>query len=360
MDMKQFSSLMVYSANEAKNLMSLLIGHYNHVEAAPAILGLYESFPEEYRKETKLFTPIFVKFFSTYGVDKNTYEYYKIWSERFSSDFKKSIRDANPEWNWDKEPSISFKNSLELSKAIANVQNGFDRETRQRISAVPFFEEFSSEITRLIKKDKNKIVENFHKHKIWHYLIEDNYSFMKQFCQQYDMDVMAIVKREIASEHGYGMCELVGYRAMPFRELNILLNDIQAYGVEEFFENSDFLKPPRETDSMHLGIAETVLFGVCYGHVEHASLIAMMFEEFLIQYLPWDEPEPYNDEKWQKYCEEKEQSNYTYYGMQNHHLRNLKDDEKSNIGTLLKKTALKFKLENNLPEKETQGKRFKV
>lgn len=354
MNLSNFSSLMVENANEAKNLMSLLIGHYRNDQSAPAILGLFESFPDDYKKETKLFAPVFLKFFNTYKMTDITYPYYKKWKNNYASDVHKKIQDNNPNWNWGEESKITFKNSLELAKALNVYQKSqYSYEEKTYQTAIPFFKEFESEIERLVKKDKNKLIENFHKYKVWEFFIRDNYHFMKLFCHQHDMDLMEIVRKEIGGSFGYGISDYIGYYEMPLEQFDLLLDDIKEYGEEAFFAESNFFKDVDKTSTMNLNIAENVLYALCYDKFGHGSLLANKFKEKLIEYLPWEGDDPYDNEKWKIYCEDKKTSQYGR-GMQSHHFKHMSEDVIGNIGTILKKADLKMRLDKDLQENTTE------
>lgn len=354
MNLSEFSSCLTNNANDAKNLMSLLIGHYTQEEAAPAILALFENFPEDYKNQSKLFSPVFLKFFHIYGINDITYPYYLKWSKNYSSDTLKHIQDCNPDWTWDNDPKITFKNSLELSKALFKFQRSNYDHKNHMVNILPFFIEYESEINRLVIKDKNKLVENFQKHDVWKNLILDDYLFMKDFCQKYQIDVIDILKKNIDSKSGYGLCNYIAYSAMPTHQFAIMMEDIKTYGVDNFFENSNFLKHPQHTDSMSLGIAESILYALCYNKIEHASLIATTFEDKLTIFLPWKGDNPYDDKKWEEYCKDKKNQEYTSYGMQSHHFRCMSDELMSQIGSTLKTISLKIKIDNKIGNKPSK------
>lgn len=219
MELNNFVNKTITSANEAKNFLSLLIGFdFSGKEKAKALIELYESFPEEYKKEEKLFAPIIFKLLSKYGVLQEHELYYKKFYSYWSISEQEIIKKENPQIDlsyFQKE----FKNSLELARALSTYFNyGNKIET-----GFVFLKNQEDCIKKLIQKDKNKIIENFHKQNCWRNLIEKDYLKFKEFCIKYKIDYLNVFKEEFIEN--FSGLKSITYKATD-EQLKLIMEDL--------------------------------------------------------------------------------------------------------------------------------------
>ena len=230
MDLKVFNELTMTSANDAKNFISFLIGYnFNGKDPGKAIIGVYESFSEEIKKDEKAFVQVFHKFFLSYEITKENIRYYEQFSKYWSDANKDAVRKINPHWVWEK---ATFKNSLEFTKALSTYR--VDYYTKSFKEGNDFIEENKGEIARLITKDKKKFNENMFKQRCWENLLKGSYLTFQSFCNTYGFDEIEIFKGLMGGDSYYG---IKYYMNCDNRALyNIITN------IDTIFEGTNFFE----------------------------------------------------------------------------------------------------------------------
>lgn len=343
MKLSEFSSLMVEDSNSAKNLLSLLIGHYRvNEEYGRAINALYESLSEKIKKEEKVFEPIIYKYFLSYSVEDYNYSLYQTYSKHWSAEKLKIIQDANPDFE-KIQTKIEYKNSLVFTKAVGLLL-GHREENLHEV--FDFLKDEEETINKLIKKDKNKLISNFLKHNVWVLLLNNDYHKFKEFCQRHSFDYLDIIKQ--FKEHTYEISYyLNAYKNRSSLKKNIIefLEDI---GIKDGENNKDyFFKQKTESISI-LDIVGTLIrtkeFDIAYEIIEKFPLdITLILEKLHIKKEEIDFKSP-------NFCEYAFSEYYTYY--------NRKSLNDYNIKEILEQTKdfSKYvqlaKFSEKLPEKE--------
>lgn len=267
MSLSEFNKMMFKNSNEAKNFMSLLIGHYTQNSASIPILNVFKNLAPEYQKEDKLFAPLFFKYFMTYSINNENYPYFKKYSTLWSDDKKLLIINKNP--NFKINDKVDYKNSLVFAKAIITIVRKFDYDLEKYMSGYPFLKEEHDTIEKLIKKDKNKFIENFTKFGIWKSLIIDNYIMFKDFCVKYEFDSMDILKNTLLNENTFVPMMKDMDRFEEF------LIDIKS--VDNFFINTSFFEPATyykyNKNKNNENILHVVMDLINFGNEENAFML---------------------------------------------------------------------------------------
>lgn len=277
MDLKEFSRSIVSNANEAKNHISFLIGNLNSKDVVgKAILGLYESFPDNY-KDKELFTPVMLKFFGKYKVTENNIDYYNKFSSGWTSVHIESVKKVNPQWEWSK---TEFKNSLEFSKSVDN-----SRSYQNPNQIFQYLENNSETLEKFIKKDKNKLIDNFSKQKCWYELILNDYSKFSQFCKKYDFDKIDILKNEFIESH-FGIDELIF--KYDKNQFFTLFKDLESNDFFKLFEKTQFLANDSKYNSeiknrSAYTVIEVVLKFIAQTKNEEAQFLIDNFPDYIQQ-----------------------------------------------------------------------------
>jgi hypothetical protein len=277
MDLKEFSSLIVSNATEAKNHISYLIGTLGSKDSVgKAILGLYDSFPDSY-KDKALFTPVMLKFFGTYKVNKDNISYYNEFSPGWTASHIESVKKINPQWEWTR---TEYKNSLEFSKAVSN-----SRDYQQPSKIFEFLEHNFETLQKLIQKDKNKLIINFSKQNCWVEMAQSNYDNFSKFCDKYQFNKIDILKTDFIDSY-YGIDRLIfKYQGNDFIRL---FNDLQNHDSNKLLENTHFLadrskhNPNLKTRSGYSAL-DVVLRLIAEDKVEEADFLLQKFPDYIQQ-----------------------------------------------------------------------------
>ncbi len=231
MDLTKFAELIsCNSTNIAKNTLSYLIGNgHANDEWNEALSNLYKSFPKEIKegkKAQKEFLPIILKFFNTYPLKTYNIDIYNEYAELISAEYKDQLKTRNPEWEWDKEPEVVFKNSLAFTKAL-NKKNVFN-----------FIEKYESQFETFLNKKKETVYKNFDSYNVWLDMIKTDYLKYIDFCKKYDFDRLEILKGHF---NEYTNLQYMGVLNNKF--IDLFLNDLTEIGKPFLKEKMPSLFP---------------------------------------------------------------------------------------------------------------------
>ncbi len=234
MYLTEFASLLSNNdTNTAKNTLSYLIGNgLNNSNWNKALAHLYKSFPtsiKESEQQKKEFFPIIVKYFYTYTLNEDNKDIFDEYIHFFSAAHKDYIKEINPNWIFKDNFDITFKNTLEFSRAIPrNSDEVFD-----------FMNTYKNQLENFINIPKNKIklLENFDKNSIWIKMIECDYSSFSDFCNNYNFDKYEILNNYIQSYIYFSNTSVI-----KEKNIDLFLSDISIIGKsslnkEKFYPN---------------------------------------------------------------------------------------------------------------------------
>lgn len=241
MNLIEFTKLTLHNANEAKSFMNFMLGYAftNKVQSEQAILGLFESFPEEYKKENKLFEPIFYKFFQKFSVNEGNIKYYDRYIKK--QVYRTSIMTNNPTWHWG-SIVLEYNSLAALLAGFDSVINAANMNKNLNAQKVgwQFFKDHEIELKKFIKPNKNKAIDYLLNKSVFKFLLEGSYENSKVFCKQFDLDYNQVLKK-ITEEKG--LFNLFKYHKIQLEEFTDFLQDIQKnkeYLIEtnEIFKNN--------------------------------------------------------------------------------------------------------------------------
>lgn len=358
MDLKLFNELTMTSANDAKNFISFLIGYnFNGKDPGKAIIGVYESFSDDIKKDEKAFVQVFQKFFLTYEITKENIQYYEQFSKHWSDANKDAVRKVNPHWKWEK---ASFKNSLEFTKALSTYR--VDYHTKSFKECDDFIEENKEEIARLITKDKKKFNENMFKQKCWENILKGSYATFQSFCNTYGFDEIEIFKGLMGGENYYG---IKYYLNCDDKALyNIITH------IDTIFENTNFFKH----DNSHYGSNASNLLDVFVTFMAHKKydLAIYLFDNYpneLTELLKpclgyeWEKKmvDISTDEPWKAFVENlKEKKKDNHYYSYNRGMSEAPIEKIEESFTDLNKLLQTIKLDKELNQTDKKTKKLKV
>lgn len=232
MELTEFAKLIACdSTNTAKNTLSYLIGNgqYN-ANWNKALANLYKSFPSEIKEtkeQKKEFFPVLLKYFHLYELSNDNIDIFNEYIDLFSAADKGKIKEKNPNWVWDNEPEVIFKNTLAFARAVPNRSD----------NVFKFIKRYQSQVNGFIENSKNKVklIENFSKQGVWRNMINFDYSQFSDFCKSNNIDKYEILKSEITPYTSF-------YHTSVIKEKNIdlFLADIQTMGKDSLAVIKDF------------------------------------------------------------------------------------------------------------------------
>lgn len=268
MNLEEFSILALKTSNDAKNFISFLIGNFpKDNNSGKAILGMFESFPENYKKEKELFAPVFLKFFTEYDLTKENFLYYEDYSPLWISSNIEKIKKKNNSWRWEK---TEYKNSLELTKAIFLYRGEYKQPSKLNY----FLDNNSDNIIKLIKKDKEKLELNFFKNGSWELIIKNDYQFYTDFCKKYGFNNIEILKEIGNNYHGVSKFE----HYINQNNFESMFEDINLYGSDNFFEKSKFFVSRTDEDlDNYNNVLDFIIILISNNRVFEAALLIKTF-----------------------------------------------------------------------------------
>lgn len=231
MELNEFATLIACgSTNTAKNTMSYLIGNgQNNSNWNKALAELYKAFPtniktsQDSRKE---FFPIILKYFENYVITKDNIDIYKEYEELFSAKNKDDLKKKNPQWQWDEEPEVIFKNALAFSNALPN---------NYQAKRFDFIKQYEKQFAIFAQTQKDKILKHFTSRRIWDGLMKEDYLKFVEFCDKYNFDRIAILKETITS-----YTNLYSHSIFESEHVNYYFDDLMQVGKEHLKIINDF------------------------------------------------------------------------------------------------------------------------
>ncbi len=234
MNLTEFISNTVTSAEEAKNLLSTILGfHSSHEKSSTSMIEFYESIPNEFKPNDEFFAPVFLKLFSLYKIKPEQLQYYDRFHKFWSSFDQEIIKQQNKEILHNTE-ILPFKNSLEFAKALSAYKN-------KNMESLEFIKNNELNIKNLIVKNKTKFIENLSKHNCWETIIVADYEVFKTFCENFSINPCDIIKNEYLNGY-YGFKYLIN--KTNDEQILSIFQDISK--EPDFFSNSSFFLPSHE------------------------------------------------------------------------------------------------------------------
>jgi hypothetical protein len=231
MNLTEFISNTVTSAEESKNLLSTIVGfNSSHEKTMNSIIDFYESIPNEFKSNDELFAPIFFKLFSKYKIKSEQLKYYEKFHTFWSSFEQEKIKQENKEILQNTE-TLPFKNSLEFAKALSAYKN-------KNLESLEFIKNNELNIKNLIAKNKPKFIENLSKHNCWETIIVADYETFKTFCKNFSINQCEIIKNEYLNGY-YGFKYLIN--KIGDEQMLSIFQDISK--EPNFFSDSSFFSP---------------------------------------------------------------------------------------------------------------------
>lgn len=233
MHLTEFASLLSNNdTNTAKNTLSYLIGNgLNNSKWNKALAHLYKSFPtsiKESEQQKKEFFPIIVKYFYTYTLNEDNKDIFDEYIHFFSAVHKEYIKEINPNWIFKDNFDITFKNTLEFSRAIP----------RNRDEVFNFMNTYKNQLENFINKPKHKIklLENFNKQSIWRKMIDCDYYSFSNFCNNYNFDKYEILNSYIQSYSYFSQTSVI-----KEKNIDLFLADIGTIGKSSLNKENFYL-----------------------------------------------------------------------------------------------------------------------
>lgn len=228
MELKEFAnSIADNSCYNIKVVLENLIGNGSSKDTwGTALANLYKSFPKEItseEKNKKELSPIMVRYFLIYSLSKDNIEIFEDYASVFSAKDKDRIKDRNPNWVWEKEPEILFKNPLEFIKSIPRTS---------KAGPFNYIEKYEPQFANFVKNKKTKVIEHFWKKDIWKDMINRDYSKFSDFCEKYGFDKLETVKK-IIQENVASFSYIGGFKDS---QIDLFINDLKLIGKKEILE----------------------------------------------------------------------------------------------------------------------------
>lgn len=228
MELKEFAELI--SNNHHYNIKvvisSLMENGSSSENWGKAIANLYKEFPAQAKESAearKELLPVIIRYFAIYGINKDNIDIYYEYDPIIPAKNKDAIKLRNPNWVWEKEPEVIFKNPLELIKAIPHTNNK---------SPCDYINRYKSQFDNFMKTKRNKVLEHFYKKDIWQMMIRNNYDTFTKFCEEYQIDKIEILKQEINSSKRTALGYMGGFKD---KYAESFLKDLGKIGKEELF-----------------------------------------------------------------------------------------------------------------------------
>jgi hypothetical protein len=361
MDLKEFSQLTLHSANSAKNFMSFMLGYSfdDLQQSEKAIIGLFESFPEEYKKDKKLFTPMFEKFFRKFKVNENNIQYYN----EFITDkaMQAYVIEKNPQWSWE-TTTLEYKSIIDWCKAFNNTINLNNKQ--RHIVGAKFLEDNHESLQKFIKISKTKTQAALINKDVMKFLLKVEYSQYKDFCKKYSFDHIKILSEMYFGDNYYGFGGYFQHtknNSIKNSELTELLEDLMSV-KKEFFKESEFIKFTKLTTSnMHVSVI--FMQSILHKMPDVASTFYTYFKDEILTAVNHskDRLQPYEDldlNAWISFSKTLGHVNVGSLDNFKNAYKNIELFESfSQYHNIIKNTE---KLENELPQKTGVIKKFKI
>lgn len=231
MELNEFATLIACgSTNTAKNTLSYLIGNgQNNNNWSKALAELYKSFPKDIKtsiNSKKEFFPIILKYFDTYTITSDNIDIYKEYEDLFSAKNKDDLKKKNPQWKWDEEPEVVFKNALSFTSAIPY---------RYDESKFDFIKQYEKQFAFFVEKQRDKIFKHFSTKRIWIGLAKEDYYQFVELCNKYHFNRIEILKENIIN-----YTDLYDRKIFEDDNINYYLDDLIKVGKEHLKVINDF------------------------------------------------------------------------------------------------------------------------
>ena len=270
MELNEFAKLLASgSTNNAKNTLSYLIGNgQSNSNWNKALAELYKSFPLDLKTsldDKKEFFPIILKYFGIYELTLDNIGIYKEYEDFFSAKNKDDLKKKNPNWQWENEPEIIFKNALAFTSAIPNGYRDIEKQ-------FDFIQRYERQFSVFISKQKDKIFKHFTNKRIWQSLMKEDYYQFVQLCDNYNFDRIEILKESITN-----YTNLYDKQIFETENVNFYLDDLMKVGKESlkiipgFYPDSEW----HVTNKNNACSVISVIFD-CIGNHQYKSAMKWM------------------------------------------------------------------------------------
>jgi hypothetical protein len=317
MDLKEFNRLMAEDAERSQALFNAIMVFNCKTsldKQQRALLGLYESFSDEIKQDKKVFAESFLRFFKVFPVNQDNIAYHQMFSPMWSTSERQSIETINPQWTWKK---ASFKNTLEFTKAFEAHAGKLILHPDEIKSFLVKYQDYTDNLSA---KEKDKLLTNFLKKDVFKYVINVSYNYFKEFTTQLGFDSNELLKTNYVSENTYyGIGKFFLYdknNRLSSNELEQLFNDIEEFGLEKFFEHSEFLLPQNQKKkTSQSNMANMIVHFIGEQKYDLASLFFKYFPDSIIKTMgkDYELQDLLDKEAWKTYIEQAD-----YYIDKNH------------------------------------------
>lgn len=350
MELNEFATLLACgSTNTAKNTLSYLIGTgQKNCNWNKALAELYKSFPEDIKtsiESKKEFFPIILKYFETYDLTIDNINIYNDYESFFSAKNKDDLKKNNPQWIWDEEPEIIFKNALDFTNSLP---------TEYQEKKFDFIKQYESQFSIFAIKQKDKILKHFESKRIWASLMTEDYYKFIELCDKYNFDRISILKENIKS-----YSDLYNNQIFESDDINYYLEDLTKIGkeylkvIQDFYPKDEWHITERKNSS---NIYSVLLEAIDKKQYKSALKWMIVFDEEFKSYAKIYEVENLHNSKNFKTLLNKQmiilKNRNSSYGMSPHTLQNLLDN--NNWFKFMDSFELFENLHNKLIEKNTK------
>lgn len=285
MDLKEFAKLTLIDANESKNFISFLLGYgfkgTKEEDTQKAILSLFDSFSEDYKKDLNLWEPIFVKFFGKYKIDNDNLPYYNQYIRSKANKMK--IITSNPNWQWE-ETKFEYDSLTDLIKGFEGIKNSPYQYVDQKKFIIDNRFMFEKYILGNKKAENYLISKNFFEN-----FLNKSYLDFKSFCEDFKLDYIQVFEKYVIkkySQEGIGK-----YFKCPAYQSDYIEEAPELIAFLKDFRDNDLLKLPNfvgefEVNSNLQNHVGTVFsYFVANKKFESACIIYEKFEREVLQFL---------------------------------------------------------------------------
>lgn len=287
MDLKEFSQLTLHSANDAKNFLSFMVG-YNFpdlpdlAQSEKAIRNLFDSFPEEFKQDTKLFEPVMEKYFRKFAINEDNIQMYKTYITKQST--KAFVMEKNPDWPWENK-TLEYKSLAHFLKAFEEVSYGSYKLENGVKTGLQFLEDNETTLKQFVNISKKKSLAMMLKKGVFDYLVGFEYKVFTDFCENYGFDRLEVLK----SLYGEGSIREIG---RPFSNQHLNLMDHKLFFEDICQDKEYFIKHNRFFKYENINRPQSYnclsYYFVTYANhnePEKAALLADYFKEELVKQL---------------------------------------------------------------------------
>lgn len=287
MDLKEFSNLTLHSANDAKNFLSFMVG-YNFPDlddlskSEKAIRSLFNSFPEEYKQDIKLFEPVMEKYFKKFAINADNIEMYKTYITKQS--IKAFVMEKNPDWPWENKV-LEYKSLAHFIKAFEEVNYGSYKLENGANTGLQFLEDNKDTLQQFVSISKKKSLAMMLKKGMFDYLLGFEYKVFTDFCDRYEFDRLEILK----SIYGEGSYKEI---IRPLSNQRWTLNDHKLFFEDLCQDKEYFIKHNRSFKYENINRPQShnclSYYFVAYANhnePDKAALLADYFKEELLKQL---------------------------------------------------------------------------